>query len=368
MSHRKINLSSPENRGRIKKFDQYNHHATRSDRVSLEIPDASTVHATRLATTPTVTKNTTKLSMNSSAAKAKLAFTQRPGTHKPAVKRQSSRLLASRARPSNNTSNSQKQGRKLALFAVATAQESPDAEYTPSSGALYFSQPRKRTKLQMAMYSVAIIVFLFSSVVSVQTLLTNKQAQDQLGAIGEQTVDDQGVLEGTGNDPSEQKISDAAIGAYTVQNPEEPRFLRIPELGVYGRIKSLGIDSKGAVDAPYNIHDAGWYNGGARPGNPVGSSLILGHVSGWSGPGIFKDIDRLVAGSQFEIEKGSGEVVRYEVTGNKRIPLAEVDMGQILGTEVAGEHDLKLMTCAGSYSRATNTFEDRFVVYARQII
>jgi hypothetical protein len=150
-----------------------------------------------------------------------------------------------------------------------------------------------------------------------------------------------------------------------VKNPQDPRYIRIPEINVFARIKNLGIDSSGAVDAPHNIYDAGWYNGSARPGSKVGSSLILGHVSGWTAPGVFKKASNLKPGMQFEIEKGSGEKIKYEVNRTETIPVEQVDMSKVLSTETSGEHDLKLMTCGGKYDKNTKTFKDRVIVYAK---
>jgi LPXTG-site transpeptidase (sortase) family protein len=194
------------------------------------------------------------------------------------------------------------------------------------------------------------------------------QAKDLVATLGDSnTKDEFGVSEGTGSEPSEEEVSQSAIANYRVADPKDPKYLRIPELGILARVKNLGVTNDGAVDAPKNIHDSGWYNGSARPGSSAGSSLILGHVSGWTGPGIFKKIDKMIAGSQFEVEKGNGEIVRYRVTKTEKIPLDQVNMSKILSTEVAGKHDMKLMTCSGKYNDQTKTFDDRFVVYAEQI-
>jgi hypothetical protein len=256
----------------------------------------------------------------------------------------------------------------LALKAVHTAKNGEGAVFSDQFSAIYTSGKRKASKFQKILYGVGLAVFLFSLFVSMQSFMTNKQAQEQIATLGENTTkDEQGVSEGTSEDPSEEPIPEHAIFAYKPANPEDPKIVRIAEIGVVARIKNLGVTPGGAVDTPKNIYDAGWYSGGARPGNPVGSSLILGHVSGWTGPGIFKNINKLHAGSRFEIEKGTGEKVYYEVTRTEQIPANQVDMSKILATEIAGEHDIKLMTCSGRYNAQTKSFDDRFVVYAKQV-
>jgi hypothetical protein len=245
---------------------------------------------------------------------------------------------------------------------------------TSSVLANQFAPPKstKRTKrlsqkkLNKIFYAAGLSVFLLATVASVQTIITNHQAKQQLGVLGEKTqvADGNGVLEGTGSEPSESPVGSQAIASYTV-SPDMPRYIRIPSLGVYSRIKHTGVTKDGAVDAPANINDASWYKASAKPGSGSGSSLLLGHVSGWTAPGVFKKINQLKAGMRFEIELGSGEKLNYEVVRGESIPLDQVDMAKILESEVLGEHDMKLMTCAGRYNRETDHYEERYVVYAK---
>jgi hypothetical protein len=258
--------------------------------------------------------------------------------------------------------------KKIALTAIKNS-VTRSSEGSKNAAASVYVQVKKATsRMQKVVYGFALVVIIFSGFVSVQSFITNNKAQEQIAILGENiTRDEQGVTEGSGNEPSEEPIAESVVRNFVPQNPEDPRFLRIPELGVFSRVKTLGLTPEGAVDAPRNIFDTGWYNGSVRPGSRAGSSLILGHVSGWTGPGVFKNISKLSVGAEFEIEKGTGEKIRYSVVRSEQIPLDQVDMSKILSTEVAGEHDVKLMTCSGRYNSATETFEDRFIVYAKQI-
>jgi hypothetical protein len=256
---------------------------------------------------------------------------------------------------------------KLALQVIANSKASEDEKYPDYDTTVYRSVKQQLSKLQKSMYAFGVIVLVFSAFVSVQSFLTNKEAKEQIATLGENSSrDEQGVEEGTGNEPSEVDIPRSVISAYQVSNPLDPRYLRIPELGVFARVKNMGATSDGAVDSPKNVHDVGWYNGSTRPGNTAGASLLIGHVSGWTSQGVFKEIRRLVPGSQFEVERGNGEIIRYSVTRTEKMALKDVDMSKILSTEVASQHDVKLMTCAGRYNKDTRTYEDRFVVYAEQ--
>lgn len=230
------------------------------------------------------------------------------------------------------------------------------------------SPPRNSLlKRQKLFYIVGSFVFLFAILVSVQSLLTNVTAKNKLAVLGSQTVTDEyGVPEGTGTDPAESPVTDEHLNAYTVA-PELPRYIRIPSINVFARVKHTSVDKQGAVDAPGNIHDASWYNESAKPGNANGSSLLLGHVSGWTAPGVFKNLDKLLAGDTIEIEKGSGERVLYEVTYTESVPVSSLDMTKVLSSDVAGTHDLKLMTCSGKFNREKEAYEDRFIVHTKII-
>lgn len=259
-----------------------------------------------------------------------------------------------------------KQVRALALRTVMAAPaQGTIADLQEEAAKLFPILKAKRSKWQTAFYGFGLAAFLFATGVSVHTLLTNKHAIDQVQTLGvSQTQDDQGVSQGTGGEPAEGAVSDQALANYQV-SPELPRYLRIPSLGVFARIKHTGLTAEGAVDAPANINDVSWFNESAKPGNAIGSSLLLGHVSGWTAPGVFKKIDQLQPGTRFEIEKGSGEKLTYEVVRGERVPANQINMAKILASETPGEHDLKLMTCSGRYNRDSGHYEDRYIVYAR---
>lgn len=380
MSTQKVTAISPAMSGRIKKYDSYSQRGgsiIRSHR-----PATQRLH-TQESTSP-ISQSSPNLNdfnviqeLKNSQHVNKLTSNPKKysdfGVNKPVIYKSqfgptnnfSERSIVNNSRINSSTSITSE---IIAIKAVADAAIYENELYPDNEMTLYGSNKRKLSVLQKLMYGFGVMVLLFSAFVSIQSFMTNKQAKDQIATLGQNaTKDDQGVTEGTGDEPSEEEISEAALSAYQVKNPNDPRYIRIPELGVLARVKNLGIDKNGAVDAPWNIYDAGWYNGSARPGNSFGSSLVLGHVSGWTGPGVFKNINRLVPGSQFEIEKGNGEKITYSVTKTEQIPLDQVNMAKILGTEVAGQHDMKLMTCSGKYNKETKTYEDRFVVYAEVV-
>jgi hypothetical protein len=358
MSEQKNNTNNRVLQSRIRKYDTYRGRKIIFPRSSLDDGNKTFAQVDSVQTQP----KDTKVNHSESIRKDSFKITTDSILRGNNLQKTSSR---------DRTYNKPPQplnGDRVALQSVANSQLYENETYPDNGNTVYGTVNRKKTLLQKFTYGFALVVLIFSAFVSTQSFITNNRAQDQIASLGENiTRDEQGVSEGSGNEPSEEPIPESVVRNYQVSNPEDPRFLRIPALGVFSRIKNLGVTPEGAVDAPRNIFDTGWYSGSARPGSSFGSSLILGHVSGWTGPGVFKKINELPVGGEFEIEKGTGEIIKYSVTRYEQIPLDQIDMGKILSTEIAGRHDLKLMTCSGRYNSSTETFEDRFIVYAKKI-
>lgn len=231
-------------------------------------------------------------------------------------------------------------------------------------------EPRKRRVMSGILYTFGVTVMLASLAVSIHTFMINQQAKDQVQALGESTysTDKNGVQEGTGSDPAESPVSEDALLSYFPYKPQDPRYIRIPSIGVISRVKTLGVDESKKVDAPHNIHDAGWYNGSVRPGSGPGTSLLLGHVSGWTSPGVFKKIDSLQVDDKIIVENGEGRTFTYHVYKTEVKHVDEIDMNKVLATEKAGEHVIKLMTCAGNFDSNSEQYDSRTIVYAKQIL
>jgi len=362
MSTNKNNLNSSVLGARVKKYDTYTRRSTDMRHKPVHVPSAIVVQPSVSIDYKSHQKNTVQ---DISTDRNQYFHKKNPNLSLPTQQKLRTQKIP---KSYNKPAPQQPQTNRIAMRSVAAAKIYENEMYPDNEVTVYAVAKRRLSLLQKFMYGFGVFVLVFSAAVSVQSFMTNNEAKEQIATLGENTTEDeQGVSEGTGDEPSEEAVSDAALRAYVPPDPRDPRYIRIPELGVISRIKNMGVTGAGAVDAPKNIYDTGWYNGSVRPGSSTGSSLILGHVSGWTGPGVFKNISRLVPGSQFEVEKGNGEVVRYSVTRTQQIPLDQVNMSEILGTEVAGQHDIKLMTCSGRYNKETRSYEDRFVVYATQI-
>jgi len=366
-SNKRLSLSSSSLSHRVKKFDSFSS-STRSNRATQRVTTSQAMRPESPRPQARSKAYRTVSPLDKSANNTQKNVTAKSSVQTLAPSSRNERSSAQR----NWTSHSSQLNTKTQSLAMSAVQSSPAShrsviseQFSGNGSRALGSQNKKRSLSHKLFYGLASAVFLFATAVSIQTLFTNQQTQQVLAEKSDQTTgqDSEGVAQGTGSDPAEEEVSNSALTSYQV-SPELPRYLRIPKIDVFARIKHTGLDGT-AVGAPTNIYDVSWFTDSAKPGNAIGSSLLLGHVQGWSAPGVFKKIDKLVPGDKFEVEKGSGETIYYEVTRTQDIPLGDVDMGEILSAENPGEHDIKLMTCSGEYNRDTELYESRYVVYAK---
>ncbi|MCA9332404.1 class F sortase [Candidatus Saccharibacteria bacterium] len=230
------------------------------------------------------------------------------------------------------------------------------------------SQKQKRKFGPKLFYAFGVSVFILSFGLNIYSFVINRQAKDEVSEVAAATssVDEQGVQQGTGSDPSSDKPNQNAFNNYRVA-PDRPRYLRVPTKSINARVKELGLAGDGSVDAPWNVHDVGWYNGSIVPGSKNGVSLFLGHISGRTMPGVFKDIANLSAGDIIEVEKGNGEVLKYQVDKVEQYDIDSIDMAKILYEVDQGHQSLRLMTCSGKYDSKTESYGSRAVVYASPV-
>jgi len=163
----------------------------------------------------------------------------------------------------------------------------------------------------------------------------------------------------------ETEIPKSTIDDYKVA-PDMPRFLSIAKLNMKARILPMGINSDGAVQAPVNIYDSGWYKGGAKPGTQ-GASFIDAHASGSTRQGLFAYLDTLKNGDVVSVEQGDGIVFNYKVVHSETVARDAVNMDKALRVYGDASEGLNLMTCTGKWIANERTYDQRVVVYTERV-
>jgi len=224
-------------------------------------------------------------------------------------------------------------------------------------------QPKKHRRLkptkQGVLYMMAATVFVVGLLVSFNGLRTNKQVAAQVKksqSVSDATADASTIA------PSTTKPTTAQVTNYAV-SPNVPRYVDIPKLKVHARTLSEGVDTKGALQVPWNIYDTGWYNASSQPGQN-GATLIDGHSGIGGMHGVFYNLASLSAGDQVIVTRGDGQKFTYIVSKVQTVNVQDVDMGSMLVSANTNKPGLNLITCTGDQIPGTDQLNKRVLVYA----
>jgi hypothetical protein len=167
----------------------------------------------------------------------------------------------------------------------------------------------------------------------------------------------------------EQSGADAVRDFHSVRGYRPtavPVRLQIPAIGVDTGLLRLGKAKDGTVDVPSGPHrweEAGWYagEGGTRPGDP-GSAVVLGHVDSRSGPAVFYRVRELRRGDRVEVTTADGTVFRFTVDRVEQYPKTRFPTADVYYPTLTPK--LRLVTCGGSFDRASHHYRSNVIAFA----
>ena len=217
-----------------------------------------------------------------------------------------------------------------------------------------FKFSRRYKYVSNSLIFLAILLLSFGAYVAVSGLRLNKNLQGATAsaqASSEETVDE--------TPPTPEDLNSYKVA------PDMPRFVHLDKFNQKSRVRHLGVNQKGAMQAPNNVHDSGWYNQSAKPGSAGGASVIAGHVSGLTTPGVFHNVKNLNQGDTITVERGDGSLLKYKVVATEVYDADKVDMNKVMVSHDTSKHGLNLITCTGQYQGMTYT--QRLVVYTELV-
>lgn len=142
---------------------------------------------------------------------------------------------------------------------------------------------------------------------------------------------------------------------------DHPARLTLPSIGVSAPLVPLGVNQDGTLETPSDFDAAGWWQGGAEPGEQ-GPAVIAGHVDSHTGPAVFYALDELSRGDAIQIYGEDGGTVRFTV---KRVEQHAKDSFPTQGVYGdTSEPTLRLITCTGPFNEAQGRYRDNLIVYA----
>lgn len=172
-----------------------------------------------------------------------------------------------------------------------------------------------------------------------------------------------------GVSPAPESASDRVARDWKVARPGRPVRIEIPKIHVRSALVRLGLQRDGSLQTPADWDTAGWYSGGTSPGeiDPI-PAVIAGHVDSRSGPAVFYHLRELERGDLVVVRRSDGVVARFTVDGSKSYPKDDFPDSAVYGP-VEGETEtaqLRLITCTGTFDRATRRYRDDLVVFAHR--
>ena len=229
--------------------------------------------------------------------------------------------------------------------------------FEPSKKIKY--KTKKAMIMHRGFYTLATLSLVFTIFTVVNFVFNEKNTAVVINNVG---VGVKGVST-IGTIPFEAISTSDDMSSYNVA-PQYPRWIRIPTIGLWSKIKKIGLKADGSLAMPDNIYDVGWTDDSFRPGNLDGATVLAGYVAGPNNNGAFADLYKLQAGNSLEVEKGNGEIVRYHVTKVIQNSTPLTDLSKLSVPEVKGKHDLKLVSIIGTFSKTNGWNHNQVIVYA----
>jgi len=173
------------------------------------------------------------------------------------------------------------------------------------------------------------------------------------GAGGRSTPDGAG--------PPRSAAADTFRSSRTYDTVAVPVRLRIPAVRVDTRLESLGRAADRTIALPSGPRLAGWYDEGPRPGQ-AGPAVIIGHVDWDHSPAVFYRLSELGPGAAVYVDRADGSTARFRVIGRKQVAKSRFPTDDVYAPDLAPS--LRLITCGGSFDRASRSYRDNVIVFA----
>ncbi|WP_330172620.1 class F sortase [Streptomyces sp. NBC_01498] len=147
-----------------------------------------------------------------------------------------------------------------------------------------------------------------------------------------------------------------------VGRPGTPVGISIPSIGVRSSLMELGLNADGTVEVPppEKGMTAGWYTGGATPGE-AGAAVVIGHNDTRFGKAVFHDLKKITKGAGITVRDSRGESARFTVTGTESVSKDTFPTDKVYGD--TKDHALRLITCDGDFDAQGHPVNN-LIVYA----
>ncbi|NEB77260.1 class F sortase [Streptomyces sp. SID14478] len=144
----------------------------------------------------------------------------------------------------------------------------------------------------------------------------------------------------------------------------DPARVSIAAIDVDSALLPLGLNDDGTVEVPPARQGmtAGWYTGGAVPGEP-GAAVIIGHNDTRFGRAVFHDLRKLDKGADIDVTDSRGKTAHFTVTATETVSKQAFPTKKVYGA--THTRALRLITCDGSFDAQGHPV-DNLIVYAER--
>ncbi|MEV7141489.1 class F sortase [Streptomyces tauricus] len=144
--------------------------------------------------------------------------------------------------------------------------------------------------------------------------------------------------------------------------PAAPAEVAVPSVGITGSLMELGLNRDRTVQVPPAEEGmtAGWYTGGAVPGE-IGAAVIIGHNDTRFGEAVFHDLKKIKEGADITVTDKTGKAVHFTVAATESVAKNAFPTEKVYGP--TQERALRLITCDGDFDAQGHPV-DNLIVYA----
>ncbi|MET9805094.1 class F sortase [Streptomyces halstedii] len=171
--------------------------------------------------------------------------------------------------------------------------------------------------------------------------------------------------EASAGTPSHTRSSSPPQSSHSQESPKAPAptQVTVPSLGIDSTLMRLGLNEDGSVEVPpaEKGMTAGWYAGGAVPGEP-GPAVLIGHNDTRFGKAVFHDLHKIAEGAEITVVDGAGTAKHFTVTGKETVAKGSFPTKKVYGA--TGDRALRLITCDGEFDTDGHPV-DNLIVYAK---
>ncbi len=143
-----------------------------------------------------------------------------------------------------------------------------------------------------------------------------------------------------------------------------PVQIDIESIGASSSLIQTGLNADGTIEVPdvEQPLQASWYNKFPIPGE-AGPAIILGHVNGNGQRGVFARLSELEPGDSFTITLENSVVQEWIVYDKRQVPKDDFPTDEVYN--ITPDPEIRLITCGGVLDRASASYKDNIIVYAR---